>query len=211
MQRPSRLIVACMVAFAGLVIFLLSGGDWTVTDEDKEHKRSEPVYEVMKRIRNVTPDNIVQPPKIESEYVERLPAIEPPPPPPKPPKPEKWSRPIVLAAGIIKSGKRIIELADIVPVALDEICEDIAGDQWPCGMLARTEMRMFVRGRAIDCNPVDDETAERISTRCRLASTDMSAWLVQNGWAKPEGGEFKDELEEAKIKNRGIWRDAPKP
>lgn len=166
------------------------------------------ILEPAKPIRDVTPDAILQGPKLEEGLLERLPAVVPPPLPPQRTHKEKLQRPIVLAAGVITIGKRKIILADIDPVGLDEACTDHEGIEWPCGRFARTEMQRFVRGRPIDCDATDQNTST-VTTRCRLASYDMSAWLVLTGWARPKGDHFSEELAKAKSGERGIWRKTP--
>ena len=107
----------------------------------------------------------------------------------------------------LEVGDIIIQLADIHPVGIDEQCETAAGTYWPCGKFARTEMRQFIRGRPIECDRREVST-QPVRTRCRLASFDISAWLVLTGWAEPAGDLFADELSEAKAGERGIWRKA---
>lgn len=189
-----------------MLVFLFSGSIEDGQSPSGYAVTKDPVFEKRKYVRDITPTDIVQPPEIETTMVERLPSVEPPPLPPKPPKPIVMSRPTVLAAGIIKVGNKTIHLADINPVPLDKTCKLSGEKPWPCGMLARTEMRMFVRGRPITCNPTDKDEASDITTRCNLSARDMSGWLVQNGWAEPTNNEFQDELKTAQQKGVGIWR-----
>lgn len=166
---------------------------------------SEPVFEPRKKLRDVTPDKMVQAPVIEEDYLQRLPAVEPPPPPEKPPEPTIWHRPIVLAAGILKSRDIRIELEGIEPIALDRECVDQTGTTWPCGRMAKTEFGQFVRGRSISCDPVEDP-GETIIGKCQLGGFDISAWLVLTGWAMPKGDAFSEELKTAEKQERGKWR-----
>lgn len=169
-------------------------------------RNSEPVFEENKVSRNVTPDDVLPLQKLEADKLERLPALEPPPLPERPPKPKLRPRPLVLAAGIIKSGDTQIILSDINPIKPDQKCKLESGGEWPCGKLAETEMKLFVRGRPINCTPTQNDNAKKIITRCELDGFDMSAWLVLTGWAIPKGSLFQSELKEAKAKKRGQWR-----
>ena len=144
----------------------------------------------------------------KSKPVERLPAVVPPPVK-IPPKPVAWKRIDVVAPGIIKSASTLIRLADIDPIPVKRICKDTKGKKWPCGQLAKTEFRQFVRRRPIECNPLPEGTDTskqgELVLRCKIGSIDMSAWLVANGWADPAGGDFEEELKLAKSKQRGKW------
>lgn len=195
---------------AALIMIILFIG-YLVSLPDDQNRESAPdktpaqKLEPLKEVRDVTPDEILRAPNIEADLVERLPALEPPPLPEIPPKPDRFERPQVISAGVLKIGDKTINLAGIKPVKLNDMCETSSGNHWPCGMFARTAMRKLIRGRPIEC---DTRTAisDHITTRCRLASFDISAWLVLTGWAEPESGLFSEELQEAKRKQRGIWR-----
>ncbi len=204
MRQAGFVLVACSIAFVVLLIFFFSPPPTVEVTETTDI--AEPVFVTRKPVRDVTPENVVQAPKVTENVLERLPAVEPPPPPPRPEKPDTWTRPIVVAAGIIKSGEKTITLADIKPLDLDKTCSTETSEEWPCGMMARTEMRLFVRGRPLDCTPTDNETKTKIRTRCKLDGFDVSAWLVLTGWAEPLSDEFQSELNEAKANKRGMWR-----
>ena len=163
------------------------------------------VFEPAREVRDVTPENVLKAPEVDSDFLERLPAVEPPPPPPRPVEPLQLQRPEVVTAGTLKIGGKTIKLAGIDAVPLDKKCWTNAKVEWPCGMFARTDLRRFVRGRPVECDPVDHDDS-LIETRCRLAGYDISAWLVMTGWAEPAGNLFSDELAEAQEKERGIWR-----
>ena len=144
----------------------------------------------------------------KSQPVERLPAVVPPPVK-TPFKPVIWKGIDVIAAGIVKSASTIIHLGDIEPISIKKTCTDSTGKNWPCGQLAKTEFRQFVRRRSIKCGPPPEDSKtsnqDELVLRCKLGSTDMSAWLVANGWADPKGNNFENELKLAKTKQRGKW------
>ena len=195
------------IAFASMLYVFFGDNSESLSLPNKQESAPEPILEPAKEVRNITPEEMVQAPEVETALLERLPSIVPPPPPKrlKKPKPVTWKRPVVKSAGILIFGEIVIQLAEIDPIALEKKCIDQNGVLWPCGMLARTEFRQFIRGRPIECDPVDGE-ASTIKTRCRLSGYDMSAWLVLTGWAMPSSGKFSEELNEAKSKERGQWR-----
>ncbi len=158
-------------------------------------------------IRNVTPKKILPAPNPNELLVERLPPKLISPKPPRPPEPVSWNRAEVTSSGVLRSGRTTIRLAGIDPLEVGEKCTDGNGNVWPCGMFARTAFRQFVRGRPLECNPVDDNNAKVITTNCTLAGFDMSAWLVWQGWAEPIGDRYAEDLKKAKSNNFGKWSE----
>ena len=110
-------------------------------------EQSARVFESVKPVRDVTPENLLKAPQVTTEVLERLPAVEPPPPPPRKPKPKRLQKPEVIAAGILKTGGKTVILAGIEAIPLNKKCGTEAKIEWPCGMFARTDLRRFVRGR----------------------------------------------------------------
>ena len=155
-------------------------------------------------IRNVTPENTLPGPKIIKPKLTRLPAIKPPPLKKQPPKPKLWHRPIISKAGYFVSNNHELQFKGIKPLALNAQCK-ANGEDWPCGRFARTAMRKFVRGRSIECDPVETQS-DPIVTNCRVAGKDIAQWLVIRGWAKDENGGFKSQMSSAQQKKLGMWR-----
>ncbi|MEO0327597.1 MAG: hypothetical protein AAF217_03260 [Pseudomonadota bacterium] len=197
---------AVIIVIAGIcyVFFVYELGENPASTSEVE---IQPVMEPARQVRDVTPEKMLQAPAVDTAMLERLPAFIPPAPPKKekPPQQDRWAQLVIPTPGKLQSGKTQIILSDIKPIPLAQKCVDQSGVTWPCGMLARTELRQFIRGRAIECNPMENETTT-IKTRCRLAGYDISAWLVLTGWAEPTGNFFQDELAQAKEKGRGQWR-----
>ena len=168
---------------------------------------SPPIMEPRRQVRDVTPKEVLQPPKLDTEVLERLPAVEPPPPPQKPPEPVRWKQPVIKASGILEFNGTVMELSGIRPLELDQTCQSEDGRQWPCGRFARTAFRNFVRSRTLSCRPASEIPATgTLRSRCDLGGKDLSGWLVRNGWALPSLKIFSEALQEAKRDKRGMWR-----
>lgn len=180
-------------------------------------------------IRQIAPE-IVAPPKVDPDDLEREAPREPlselgTAGPPKPrlssgsargssateaAKPQVY-RPVAAAAGRIESDGLTIILAGIDILEPDQTCRGVNGD-WPCGMVARTAFRYFLRGRALDCDLPDGDLPERLTATCRLGAQDLGAWLVANGWAKVSStGPYAEEQAQAVEKRRGIFGPRPDP
>lgn len=157
--------------------------------------------------------SVVVPPAVDPTKLERVAPREPLgnlalAMPPKPGVPEKTllHRPVATAAGRLEAQGHSVALAGITPVDPDETCVATDGMSWPCGMVARTAFRNFLRGRAVTCTVADPPSAETVITRCSLGEQDVARWLVENGFviAMP-GGPYSDAGEKAKRDRRGIF------
>ena len=156
-------------------------------------------------IRNVTPDDTLPGPKITKSKLTRLPAIKPPQRKKPPLKPKLWHKPIISKAGFFTFKNYQVQLKGIKPLALDARCKLENGKFWPCGRFARTAMRNFVRGRSIECDPVETQS-DLIVTDCRVAGKNIAKWLVIRGWAEGENGRFESQMSAAQQKKSGMWR-----
>ncbi len=205
MLRAFFRILTIALIFGLMVIFLLSG-DEPVVPTDNMSDTPGTIREVQGDVRDVTPDDFVQTPSSEGTVLERLPAKEPPPVPPRPPKPVVWKRPIVYAAGKLKSDEVEIQLTGIEPVPIDEQCFGESAETWPCGRIAKTAFANFIRTRSINCDP-SSQKDKKVITRCRVGKIDLGKWLVGNGWARSSDTMYAEEQELAKSKQQGIWSE----
>jgi endonuclease YncB( thermonuclease family) len=133
--------------------------------------------------------------------------------PPPPPEPARWHRfylPETSDAATFKTKGRTIEISGVAPPKPDESCKRADGEAWPCGRTALYALRMFLRGRAVEClyPPAD---AELIIAPCRVGAADLGLWLLTAGWAKPDGNAteaYRTAAHEAACAGKGLWRDA---
>jgi endonuclease YncB( thermonuclease family) len=120
-------------------------------------------------------------------------------------------RPFSDRAGELTVGGRKIQLEGVLPTDTSRICVDAKGKTWPCGVAARTALRMFLRGRTVDCDMPEPVGQNDTTASCRYAKTDLSDWLVRNGWAEPApGSSFSDANQEARDQARGIYGSDPR-
>ncbi|TAV87896.1 thermonuclease family protein [Rhizobium leguminosarum] len=125
-------------------------------------------------------------------------------------KPMELARPMVDNAGMLSFGERRLQIAGIVPTPVDRICGP-AGRQWPCGMLAKTALRLLLRNRSVSCDLETVEWKETVTTECRLGTEDLGAWLAENGWAEPTAGSpLTAAAEKARQAGKGLYGDDPR-
>jgi endonuclease YncB( thermonuclease family) len=117
-------------------------------------------------------------------------------------------QPVATAAGVLDAAGYHINLADIDPVAKDETCPRSGGGAWPCGLVARTAFRAWLRGRAMTCNVPAAKGA--VITSCTVGDDDPALWLVENGWARSDDPRYRDAVDKAKDGKRGMFGGPPK-
>lgn len=141
--------------------------------------------------------------------LERIEPKEPPAPPPR--TPITLQRPGVVKAGLIAIRNRSLGLAGVTPTELGRTCPDASGKEWPCGVAARTAMRLFLRNRAIACDLPRKDWESGSTATCKIGDTDIGAWLVSSGWAQAVPGSPYEPLEEeARKARKGLFGDDPR-
>ncbi|MDM9626301.1 thermonuclease family protein [Rhizobium sp. S152] len=120
-------------------------------------------------------------------------------------------RPVAESAGVLSIGGRKLQLAGITPTPDDKACAGNGGATWPCGMLAKTNFRLFLRLRTINCDLDRGEWTGTATAACRIGTQDISQWLVENGWATAAAGSaLADASKQAEAARRGIFGDDPR-
>jgi endonuclease YncB( thermonuclease family) len=134
--------------------------------------------------------------------------------PPKPAMPDDWNgtilyRPVAPAAGLVEAMGHTVAIAGVDAVAADETCL-FEGEEWACGIRARTAFRLWLRGRAVTCAVPPEADPKTITAACRLGKQDVGQWLVSNGWARAAAsGPYGDAEEKARAAKKGIFGRPP--
>ena len=142
-------------------------------------------------------------------------SVSTPPRPPRTAGREAWRtrtlyRPVAAAAGHLTAMGYSLAIEGIDGIGLAETCS-FEGRDWPCGTLARTAFRAWLRGRAVACVTPEKPATEALTTGCTLAGEDVGAWLVNQGWARAAAnGPYLAEEEDAREARRGIFGPPPR-
>lgn len=125
---------------------------------------------------------------------------------------------VIESASTIDARTRTIKLAHIDAPDVDAACARPDGRAWPCGARARTALRRLVRRRALDCFEIGDAPADDgpdapeddgpMVATCKAGTTDLSSWLVEQGWATPSDDApdaYRALHAEAKEAGRGMF------
>lgn len=121
-----------------------------------------------------------------------------------------YYRVIVSDSGTLEAGDVVIRLNGIVASKADAQCQDEKGKSWPCGAAAKTALRRLVRARAVVCDLPEPGEQKSFTARCAVSGTDLSTWIVRQGWAKPNDPPepaLADAAEAAKSERIGLWQE----
>jgi endonuclease YncB( thermonuclease family) len=114
-------------------------------------------------------------------------------------------------SGTLEAGDVVIKLNGIVARKADAQCQDEKGKNWPCGAAARAALRRLIRARAVVCDLPEPAEQKSFTARCAVSGTDLSNWMVRQGWVKPNDPPepaLADAAEAAKSERIGLWRRA---
>ncbi|MBB3315077.1 endonuclease YncB(thermonuclease family) [Rhizobium sp. BK181] len=224
-MRPAAILTA--VAGIGIVAGLIAAGGQRLGAAIDPVETAAPVEidapppalipsttnpEASMHARRVDEASQFYPAAIDGKPLERIAAVEPQPPA-KPADDTGVSlvRPIAESAGVLAFGDRRLQLAGINPTPADKTCTDGKGRVWPCGMLAKTNVRLLLRLRTVRCDLDSTEWTGMVTAACRIGTQDISQWLVANGWAEAEKGSALTEAgETARQAGKGIYGDDPR-
>lgn len=123
----------------------------------------------------------------------------------------RLSRPQTLEAGRLDFAGRRLRLAGLMPTREDKTCPTVDGGSWPCGKLARTHQRLFIRNRSVACDLPDAGWDGEAVANCQVAGIDIATWLAHGGWAvAPAGSPLEALSEQARRERRGLFGEDPR-
>ncbi|PYE46714.1 hypothetical protein DFI02_101860 [Rhizobium sp. PP-F2F-G20b] len=176
-------------------------------DPDTEAMPFSP--DVQKPEGDVTPVPVPEPPAVDSE------SLAPPGEVPVDPATLEETilrHPVALSAGLVQFEGRTIQIAGVKPQSADRICRATTGD-WPCGTVARTAFRNFIRARAFTCQTPKGGWSGTVTARCTVGTDDPALWLAHNGWAEVDGDDtaLTAAVASAKTTAKGFYRAGTEP
>lgn len=79
---------------------------------------------------------------------------------------------------------------------------------WRCGIYAKEALSRKTIGQPVSCTVKDIDTYKRAVSVCSVGTTDLNAWMVENGYAVAYvqySGNYMDNEARARNASRGIW------
>ena len=123
--------------------------------------------------------------------------------------PKLYYRVVVRDGGTLESAGAVITLEGIEARAANDKCKDKAGRSWACGTRARLALTRLIRGRAVTCAVPVSGAPKSLTARCSVGGKDLSAWMVDQGWAEasaPAEPKLAKAADAARKKRIGLWR-----
>lgn len=165
-------------------------------------------------VRDVAPEQFPLADEVESQPLERVEARKPL----SEPQPEPQiaaavlRRPVAVSAGLVAfEDGRTLQLEGLAPEKADRTCDD-NGKSWPCGEVARTAFRNYLRARALVCEVPKNGWQGTTTAHCVVGNDDPALWLAQNGWAEATtaGSPLSDAVDEARRGRVGFYGSDPR-
>ena len=108
-----------------------------------------------------------------------------------------------------RMGELVFRLHGIDAPESEQLCK-VRGVSWPCGREATWILDRRIRGKYVSCADTGrTDPYERIIGICYEDGTDLSAWLVDDGWAvafRRYSSDYDEEEMRAKMARRGLWQ-----
>lgn len=182
----------------------------SVEDNDAQVSSTEEIR--ISPPRPISPQRFAQPFAQNAVQLERIAPRQPlTPPKPKVQKRTLLFRPDVTASGLITYERGQLQLEGLAVLDPLETCTDETGDNWPCGIIARTAFRNFLRGRALSCIVPEGSWDEPVVSQCFVGTQDPAAWLVSQGWARSVKGSGYLKMEQsARQGQKGVFGSDPR-
>jgi endonuclease YncB( thermonuclease family) len=124
----------------------------------------------------------------------------------------KFSNVQVLQDGTLRSGTKTIQLYGVTLPERKKLCTSSRGFRWTCGVTAYVALRNLVQSQSIACN-ILSESEKHVLAQCKVDQTDISVWLLQEGWAELAPGVneklYANATALAKTNAVGLWSNGP--
>lgn len=116
---------------------------------------------------------------------------------------------VAIDGDTIAIGNRQIHLWGIEAPALERICRETGGAEWPCGLYAKQVLENLIAAATVVCAPQGLDQAGVIVAVCTIDGRDLAWAIVAFGFAVdvPEisGGAYREPQAQSAAVRAGIW------
>lgn len=90
-----------------------------------------------------------------------------------------------------------------------QMCRDISGGLYLCGLRTASELEDFIEDREVSCLSILEDECGRTMATCSADGSDLGEWLVRKGlvldWTRYSSGRYQAAQSEADRAGLGLW------
>jgi Staphylococcal nuclease homologue len=108
-------------------------------------------------------------------------------------------------------GARTLRFEGIDAPETDQMCVDLKGEAWTCGIAARDHLSSHIRGHTLSCISHGVDRYGRTLATCAIGTENLNAWMVHEGWALAYvhySREYVSDENAARRDRKGLWAGA---
>ena len=91
--------------------------------------------------------------------------------------------PRIVDGDTVEIAQTKIRLSGIDAPETDQLCLDVKGAKWACGIAARDQLIRHSDGQIWECDTTGTDQYGRSLANCFIEGEDVSKWMVRSGWA----------------------------
>jgi endonuclease YncB( thermonuclease family) len=113
----------------------------------------------------------------------------------------------IVDADTLEVGSRRVRLFGIDAPEKGQTCER-SGTVWACGQAAAAALATLLGDREVLCEGHGSDRNDRLIGLCWAGGTDVSRWMVEQGWAvayRRFASDYADAEDAARLARRGLW------
>ena len=111
----------------------------------------------------------------------------------------------------VQIGNARIRLSGVDAPSVDQLCLNVSGERWTCGVAARDELIRHVDNKSWTCHVARIDRRGRNVARCEVDGEDIQKWLVASGWALSYvrfSHDYDADEKAARDAKAGMWQGA---
>jgi len=119
--------------------------------------------------------------------------------------------PLIVDGDTVEIDGKKIRLDGIDAPETDQVCLDVKGERWACGIAARDHLNQKAGGKVWTCHVHGTDRYRRSLAVCEADGLSINQWIVANGWALSfvrYSHRYDADEQTARKRNTGLWAGA---